>query len=434
MTDDTSEAFPPPQKVILRHQEVMGAAIASNSRIRGASIWLGLTLFLLLCAAIWLGHIFTFWFVQQLPFAVMFALGTYLSFVIPAVFALVAVKIALDIENRRASRAYLRALAAIGAPLEREGVYEVTDEALVLTTERVVVAPRWVAIDTVEKGDAGWVISADQLHFLIPFADFASVDAQRPLLAAITSRMTPEARARSRDAVEFAEVAPERPQDFARTDSPWVASAPEDVATPLPGTPVATGWLTQEQAGWAASVIYRKTAKTSFHGWAYPFVSAVSGMVTGSLIIGVIAFVLPPETVWRFPLLAMSMGLTVPLLGGAIGLAIGNRRLAVVLDLAWRHGLAARGVPEQIEAQWALTNTGLAYRTARFEGEAVYASIHQVLHEHGYWIAGCDTLTLCIPDTAFASPDEADAFASALLSRIPEAAKARSVVIEPTAS
>ena len=92
----------------------MNAAIASNSRIRGASTWLSLILLALLCAAIWLGHLFTFWFVQQLPFAFMFALGTYLSFVIPAFFALIAVKIALDIENRRASRAYLRALAAIG--------------------------------------------------------------------------------------------------------------------------------------------------------------------------------------------------------------------------------------------------------------------------------------------------------------------------------
>ena len=412
----------------------MNAAIASNSRIRGTSIWLSLIIFLLLCAAIWLGHIFSFWFVQQVPFAVMFAIGVYLPVVVPAFFGLIAVKIGLDIENRRMSRAYLRALEAVGAPLEREGVYEVTDEALVLTTERVVLAPRWAAVDTIEKGDAGWVISADQLHFLIPFADFPSVDAQRPLLAAITSRMTAEARARSRDAVEFAEIAPERPQDFARKSSPWVAGDAEKAAAPLPETPVASGWLTQEQAGWAAAITYRNVARPGFHGWAYPLTGAVTGMLVGVLLVGLIAALMPPEVLWRVPLFTIGLGLTIPLIFGALGLSQGNRRLAVIVDKAWREGLAQRGVPEQIEAQWALTETGLAYRTARFAGEAVYASIHQVLHEHGYWIAACDTLTLCIPDTAFASPEDADAFASALMSRIPDAARARSAGSEPIAS
>lgn len=198
----------PPQTVVLKHAEVMASAFASRSRARGGGIWFSLVLFLLLGLAIWLGHLTSFWLVQQLPVAAMMALAPWLPVFIPAYFCLVAAKAALDIEQHRVTRAYLSSLAATGAPLERQGVYEVTDDALVLTTERMVLAPRWHAIDTLERGKHGWVISADQLHFLIPFADFPDSDAQRPLLAAIAARMTSEARARSRDAVEFAEGSP----------------------------------------------------------------------------------------------------------------------------------------------------------------------------------------------------------------------------------
>jgi hypothetical protein len=295
MSDEPAASFPPPQKVILRHSEVMAAAMASNSRIRGGGTWFSLILFALLCAAIWLGSLFSFWFVQQLSFEAMFAIGTYLPTVIPGFFALVAAKIAIDIEQRRANRAYLRTLDAIGAPLEREGVYEVTEEALVLSTERMVLAPRWAAIDTIERGEKGWVISADQLHFLIPYADFPSVDAQRPLLAAITERMTPEARARSRDAVDFANVAPERPQDFARRQSPSMAATPSSAPSgALPDVPVASGWLTQEQAGWAAGRIYRKIVKPGFHAWAYPLTAGVTGAVIAILLFGIVAVFVPP--------------------------------------------------------------------------------------------------------------------------------------------
>lgn len=426
--------FPPPHRALLKHEEVMHAAIASHSRIRGAGVWLGLGLFLLLCAAIWLGHIFSFWFVQQLPFPVMYALGVYLPVAIPAFFALVAVKIALALENSRLRRAYMRALTAVGAPLEREGIYEVTDNALVLTTERMMLAPRWAAIDTIEKGVAGWVVSADQLHFLIPYADFPSVDAQRPLLSAITARLTPEARARSREAVEFAGVAPHRPYNSGRQSAVWKAQNIERAPPQLPDTPVANGWLTQEQAGWAAGIIFRKIARPGFHGRAYPLTSAVTGMLVGVLLVSLIATLMPSQILWRVPLFTIGLGLTIPFVFGALGLAQGNRRLAVVLDKAWREGLAQRGVPHQIEARWALTETGLAYRTARFEGEAVYASIHEVQHETGYWIVACDTLTLCIPDGAFASADDASAFMGALLARIPDAARARSVKVGPIAS
>jgi hypothetical protein len=426
MNDTADLPVPPPQRVLLKHREVLEAALNSRSRATGGGFWFSLILFGLLCLAIWAGHLLAFWLVQQLPFPVMFAAGPYVPVVVPAFLALVAVKLALDIEQARVARSYLAGLAAAGAPLEREGWYEVTAEALVLTTERMTLAPAWHAIDRVERGAKGWVLSGDQLHFLIPFADFATPEAERDLLAAITARMTAEARARSRDAVEFAagEAVP-----IAREHAPPPAEpATADVAgATASGLPQPAGWLTNEQATWAANVIYARLARPGSHGWAYPLTGAVTGLVVGMVLTSILVVTVPENWLYRSPALATLFGLSVPLATGALGLAYAYRRLGIVLGKAWRSELNARGVPEQVEARWTLTETGLAYRTARFSGEAAYASLHQLLHESGYWIIAADTLTLCIPDTAFAAPGEAEGFMSALLARMSEPARERSV-------
>ena len=43
-----------------------------------------------------------------------------------------------------------------------------------------------------------------------------------------------------------------------------------------------------------------------------------------------------------------------------------------------------------------------------------------------YWIVGADALTLCLPDSAFSSSDDASAFMRALWDRIGEEAQERS--------
>jgi hypothetical protein len=423
-----TDPAPPPLSVVLKHQEVMAAAIASSSRVKGGGTWFTLALFAALYVAIWLGGPLAFWGVQQLPFELMFAIGPWLPGLVTTALCLVAVKLALDFEQRRAEHVYLRRLAAIGSPLERAATYEVTPDALVLTTERMVLAPRWHAIDTVERGADGWVLSADQLHFLIPFAAFAAEDAQRPLLAAITARMTPEARARSREAVEFAEAAPST--DVSATQPPPAAAPAAGADVPHSEAPEAHGWLTQEQAGWASSVIYGRVAQIGFHRWAYPLTGAVTGFLIGVVLVGLIAVLMPSAILARAPMAVFLGGVFIMLLGAAYGLGVAYQRLTIVSAKAWAAGLDHRGVPLQMEATWRLTDTGVAYRTARFSGEAAYVSVHQVLHEHGYWIIGVDTLTLVIPDTAFAATAHAQAFMARLLSRITEPARARSVTLE----
>lgn len=436
----TNTSLPPgPVTVKLKHEEVLAAAISSRSRGQGVWRWFGFLLFLSLCLAIWLGHLAAFWLVQRLPFALMFVIGPDLPVLIAAAFCMVAVSLVLRLEQRRAERRYLRYLAAIGSPLERDATYEITEDALALTTERIAIAPRWHAIDTVERGTHGWVISADQLHFLIPFADFPTNDAQRPLVAAIVSRLGPEARARSREAIEFASSEPSRTTMENTFVSPWkngdMAPASQDFASE-PDLPLARGWLTQEQAGWAAGRVFELTARPRFHRWAYPMAGMVTGILLATTVLGTIFVFLPPEVVYQHPQLISLIGLAVPSLTGLLGLVLANKRLGIVLNKAWYSGLADRGVPDQIEATWSLTPTGLAYHTPRFEAVAPYGAIHQVLHEGPYWIVAADALTLCIPEAAFATPRDEAAFFNALLERLDEPARGRSsekpVLPDPT--
>ena len=73
-------------RATLSHRRVMAAAMAARSRPIPV-YWLSATLFVGLLAAVWLGHLVTFWAVQQLPFEWMFAIGTYLPTLIPALLA-----------------------------------------------------------------------------------------------------------------------------------------------------------------------------------------------------------------------------------------------------------------------------------------------------------------------------------------------------------
>ena len=53
-------------RATLSHRRVMAAAMAARSRTIPVH-WLSAALFVGLLAAVWLGHLVTFWAVQQLP-------------------------------------------------------------------------------------------------------------------------------------------------------------------------------------------------------------------------------------------------------------------------------------------------------------------------------------------------------------------------------
>ena len=100
-------------------------------------------------------------------------------------------------------RSYLRNFTRLGIPTEIDALFEILPEGLRLSTERITIFPRWEAIDRIERHRFGWVLSADQLTYLIPHKDFADQDAERAFIGALVEKLTPQARERSKEAVEF---------------------------------------------------------------------------------------------------------------------------------------------------------------------------------------------------------------------------------------
>ena len=190
-------------RALIKHDEVMKASMAARSRAISV-YWLALLLAVGLVLAIEWGHLFAFWFVQQLPFTVMFAIGPTLPTTIPALFALVVVILVGSVQNWAIRRAYLKNFKRLAIPTEIEATFEILPEGLRLSTDRITIFPKWSAVDTVEWAVSGWVLSADQLTFLVPRASFTDKNAERAFVAAVLERLTPEARERSPKAVKFA--------------------------------------------------------------------------------------------------------------------------------------------------------------------------------------------------------------------------------------
>lgn len=191
-------------RALLKHDEVMKASMASRSRPISVT-WLLVVLIVGLAIAVEAGHWFAFWLVEQLPFPVMFAIGTSLPTAIPALFALVVVIFVGSLQNWAVRRAYLRNFPKLGIPTEIDAQFEILPEGLRLTTDRITIFPKWQAIDRVERLAVGWVLSADQLTFLIPRASFADEPAERKFITALVGKLSPEARERSLEAAALAD-------------------------------------------------------------------------------------------------------------------------------------------------------------------------------------------------------------------------------------
>ena len=189
-------------RTLLRHDEVMAASMAVRSRSISVN-WVLALLMVGLVAAVWAGHLAAFWFVQQLPFGLMFAVGPSLPTSIPALFAFFVVVLIGSIQNWAIRRAYLRNFTRLGIPTEVDALYEILPEGLRLRTDRITLLPKWQTIDSIEPSKAGWVLAADHLTFFIPRERFADRAAERAFLAALVDRLSDKARARSGEAAKF---------------------------------------------------------------------------------------------------------------------------------------------------------------------------------------------------------------------------------------
>ena len=190
-------------RAVLKHRQVLAAAMAARSRPLSL-YWLVAGLIVGLLLAVEAGHLIAFWLVQQLSFGWMFALGPYLPTFVAALFAYLVVVMVSWVQNRAIGRAYLRNFTRLGIPLEVDALYEVLPDGLRLTTDRSTIIQRWHSIDTVERVPQGWVVSADQLTFLLPRESFTDEAVERAVIAAILEKLSEPALERSRAAAAFA--------------------------------------------------------------------------------------------------------------------------------------------------------------------------------------------------------------------------------------
>ncbi|QPC97852.1 hypothetical protein [Qipengyuania soli] len=188
----------------------------------------------------------------------------------------------------------------------------------------------------------------------------------------------------------------------------------------------AHGRLRLDEATWAASVVHGKVAHTGFHTRAYFTLATMVGTMLGLTIAGILSLFIPPTWMMAHPISVLFAMLVLAAFGTLWGVDRGWKRVAIVLDKAWREGLAKRGIPNEADVAYVLDERGLEYRTDNFTAVASYPSIHQIVRDEPYWIVGADALTLCLPDSAFASNDDATAFMRTLWDRIGEDAQERS--------
>ncbi len=406
---------PHEHRATLSHRRVIAAAMAARSRSVSVH-WLSTALFVGLLAAVWFGHFATFWTVQQLPFAWMFAIGTYLPTLIPAVLAYLVVALVASVQNRAISRAYLANFAALGIPQEIEARFEVLPEGLRVSTERITIFPRWAAVDTIERGADGWVISADQLTFLIPHDSFADQAAAQSFVAAIVSHLTEGARERSPEAVKFAGTEPAEPR-------------PAGAASSNPAGPdvlMATARITTQEMSWAGRVGFNRIARTDWHTLLYPMLSALVGGMLGLVLSGLLLTLLPLTITLGNVMVFAGLSFVLPLIGGVAGLWLGHRRLGTIYTKAYHASLAQRGSPLSADCAWEIGEDGLVTRSDRGIATTRWEAISEVFRADAYWIVLADLAVNTIPRRAFADEAAERAFIGAILARLPQLARERS--------
>jgi hypothetical protein len=400
-------------RATLNHRRVMAAAMAARSRPIPVH-WLSAALFAGLLAAVWLGHLVTFWAVQQLPFEWMFAIGTYLPTLIPALLAYLAVALVASGQDRVIRRGYLANFTRLGIAQEFEARFEVLPEGLRLTTERITIFPRWEAVDTVERGADGWVLSADHLTFLIPHDSFADEAAARAFVAAILEHLTEAARERSAEAVAFGRG------DAAEPTEPPAAAAPEPT-----GPLTARARITRREASWAGQVGSDRIAHLNRHAFFYPALSALVGGLLGLVAAGLVLMFAPFSVTLANVMVFAGMTFLLPLIGSAAGLWLGYRALGRIFEKAYHAALAARGSPEEADCEWEVTGEGLVTRSARGTSTTRWEAISEVFRADVHWIVLSDLGVNVIPRRAFADEAAERPFIAALLGKLSSPARDR---------
>lgn len=106
-----------------------------------------------------------------------------------------------------ALRQYRRALAARGIPLELDNAVEITPEALAVHLHGSESRYPWPVVSDLFPCGPYWAFVAMGRTEFLPRRRFATAAEEKAFIAEALGRMTPEARARSREAEAFADHA-----------------------------------------------------------------------------------------------------------------------------------------------------------------------------------------------------------------------------------
>ena len=95
-------------------------------------------------------------------------------------------------------------LAHRGLPDRFPCRFDIADDVFVHTTGRMTMRAEWPSVSDVVQTGPYWILLAEGYPFFLPRRFFESPAAEKAFLGALLARLTPEARARSADAVKFA--------------------------------------------------------------------------------------------------------------------------------------------------------------------------------------------------------------------------------------
>lgn len=105
--------------------------------------------------------------------------------------------------GRLATRAVYQRWYARGVPREFEVTYEITNEGVTVTSSVGRGTTYWRTVNEVALQDEYWVFLTTATWAFLPRRFFPSLSAEREFIATAFARLTPEARARSRETAKW---------------------------------------------------------------------------------------------------------------------------------------------------------------------------------------------------------------------------------------
>ncbi|MBW8303965.1 MAG: hypothetical protein K0M78_08485 [Brevundimonas sp.] len=122
----------------------------------------------------------------------------------PFAIALGALVVGWNLARRFALRRCRKAYADRGLISPVGTSFEIAEEALVVVTGRLRLEAPWSAVSDLFAAGPYWIVLLEGSAQFLPRRFFASPSEERAFLSELLVRMSPEARARSRDAEAFA--------------------------------------------------------------------------------------------------------------------------------------------------------------------------------------------------------------------------------------